>query len=385
LCEGRQAVVDVQAFEPPPGKSRLAVEIVGFDPKTVLKVKGLQFFGRTHLLAAAAARLAFSDAGLQPEEIDPTRLGIVLAMTFGTLHNITSFYHEAVASGPAAVSPIDFANTVANSPASRTAILLGARGINATLAHGETAGLDGLTFSARHLAQGPEQFILTGSAYALCPDMYRAYGAQGRLSPGLNEGPEQLTPMDRRANGVVLGEAAVILALERADAARMRNARIYGFITGHAQGFDPSRGRDVSASEKIVARTMAQAIRNAGLTPDRITWVAAAANSYPELDALEARALALVFGLRPRVRVAALKSMTGECLDVAGPQGVAAAVLSITHGVVPPTANLKDPRPELPEGCCHFEPYSTAVHYVLVNALAFGGVCSSTVIAAEAG
>jgi 3-oxoacyl-[acyl-carrier-protein] synthase II len=380
LCQGTPEARPFEAFEAQEVRSRLAIRVQDFDAKAELGAKGLTHFGRTHLLAATAARLALSDAGPLPADFDLAKLGVIQAMTFGTIQNITGFYNEAISDGPTAVSPIGFANTVANSPASRTAILLGARGLNVTLAHGETAGLETLAYSAYHLVSGPERLILAGSGYGLCRDMYRAYGVRGLLSPGNNGGAEHNVPLDETANGVVLGEMAVGLALERPDRARSRDAKILGMITGHAQGFDPDCGRNPAQSARIVSRTMQRAIAKAGLKPGHITWVAAAANSHPRIDAIEARALKIVFGASSPTRVTAIKSMSGECFDVAGPQGVAAAVSSMVRSVVPPTAGLTRPRVELPSGCCSAVPESMAVHHVLVNVMAFSGGCSSMVV-----
>ncbi len=383
LCRGQAAIGPLDEDFPPAGGSRCAVRIHAFDPRVILRAKGLTHFGRTHLLTAAAAHLALTDASPLPDDFEMTELGVVQAMTFGTIHSITSFYGEALTQGPSAVSPLGFANTVANSPASRTAILLGAKGLNITLAHGETAGLEALALGARHLEFGPERMILAGSGYSLCPDMRRAYGVRGLLSPGRNGGPEHCRPLDQSANGVVLGEMAVCMALERPDVAEARGARILGLITGHAQGFAP--GDDVLMSEQIIARTMAQAIERAGLTPGQISWVAAAANSHPRIDAVEAGALRRIWDSLPAARIAALKSMSGECLDVAGPQGVAAAVLSMANGLLPPTAGLIQPRSELPEGCLATAAEHMTVSHVLVNTIAFSGGCSALVVSAPEG
>jgi 3-oxoacyl-[acyl-carrier-protein] synthase II len=144
-----------------------------------------------------------------------------MAMTFGTLENIALFNEPTLAAGPAAVSPVMFANTVANSPASRTAILLGAKGLNATLAHGENAGLEAITFSANQLTLGPERLILAGSGYGLCRAMMRAYEARGLLGPSKDSVEQSaFIPLDMNAHGMVLGEAAAVLALETPENAR---------------------------------------------------------------------------------------------------------------------------------------------------------------------
>ena len=387
LCDGRRRLRPFDGYTSASGRNRLAFCIDEFDPSEVLPTKGLQYFGRTHLLAAAAARLAATDCGLPVNGddpaylVDPAHLGVVMAMTFGTLQNLSDFYEQALAEGPAAVSPVKFANTVANSPASRTAILLGAKGMNATLAHGENAGLDAIAFGADQLALGPERFMLAGSAYGLCQDMMRAYEARELLDP-ITAGAEQAMsiPLDRRARGLVLGEAAAVLVLETPENARARGARIHGYVTGHAQGFDPDWPAVSADAADRVAAIMMRALQKAGLTPDRIDWVAAAAGGLPGPDAVEACAIGKVFGATGAFRVTALKSLIGECFDVIGPLGVAAALLSMAQGVIPPTAGLKYPHAALPEGCVLDRAEKRTVRHVLVNALSLNGGCSSMVV-----
>ncbi len=396
LYEGRRRLQPFEDDAGAAGRKRSAFCIKDFDPSTVLQTKGLQYFGRTHLLAAAAARLAVTDGGMPADgsdparpfdpthSFDPTLLGVVMAMTFGTLQNLSDFYEPALAHGPAAVSPAMFANIVANSPASRTAILLGAKGVNATLAHGENAGLSAITFSAGRLARGPERLILAGSGYGLCRDMMRAYDARGLLVPATaNAHRPASIPLDMNAHGMVLGEAAVVLALETPENARGRDARIYGYVTGHAQGFCPDGPTAPGNAANRVAATMRRALQKAGLSPGRISWVAASAGGHPGLDAVEARAIGKVFDEAGTVRVTALKSMHGECFDVIGPLGVAAALLSMEQGVIPPTAGLRHPHPALPIGCALDRAESRTVRHVLVNTLALSGGCSSVVVSSQ--
>lgn len=384
LCRGRRLLRPFAGYADASGSNRSAFAANDVDPAKVLPSKGLQYFGRTHLLAAAAARLAMTDCGMTAETIDPAHMGVVMAMTFGTLQNIARFYEQALADGPAAVSPLSFANTVANSPASRTAIILGAKGLNATLAHGENAGLDAVAYSADQLDQGPERLILAGSGYGLCPDMMRAYDARGLLAPEAGDkGQPAFFPLDNRTGGLVLGEAAAVLALETVQNALSRNARVYGYAIGHAQGFNPDWPPNGNQAVATVAATMQRALDKAGLSPAQIDWVAAGACGHPGLDSVEARAITTVFANTAKIRVSALKSMTGECFDTAGPLAVAAALLSMEQGAIPPTAGVLHPHGDLPSGCLSSKAVSGPVRHVLVNALSLGGGCSSLVVSAN--
>lgn len=384
LCQGHRQLRWFEDYTDASGRNRLAFCIDDFDPSAVLQTKGLQYFGRTHLLTAAAAQQALTDCGLPVKGLDPAHIGVVMAMTFGTLQDISGFYEQALADGPTAVRPVKFANTVANSPASRAAILLGAKGLNATVAHGENAGITAIAVAAAQLARGPERLILAGSGYGLCRDMMRSYEARQLLAPAKTNAKQAASiPLDMNANGLVLGEAAVVLTLETVENARARGARIHGYVTGHAQGFDPDGLTDPDSAAERIAAIMLRALQKAGLSPDRVTWVAASAGGHPGLDAVEARAIRKVFGDAGTVRVTALKSMNGECFDVAGPLGVAAALLSMATGVIPPTAGLKHPRAELPQGCILDRAEKTTVRHVLVNALAISGGISSLVVSSQ--
>jgi act minimal PKS chain-length factor (CLF/KS beta) len=202
--------------------------------------------------------------------------------------------------------------------------------------------------------------------------------AGGRLST--SEQPDRAyLPFDADACGHVPGEGGAILILEDAERARQRGARVYGELAGYGATFDPRPG---TGRAPALRQAIERALADAGAEPGEVDVVFADAAALPELDRVEAEALCAVFGPRA-VPVTAPKTMTGRLYSGAAPLDVAAALLSIADGVIPPTANvapLDEYRLDLVTGQCR----TAAVRTALVVARGQGGFNSAAVLRAAA-
>jgi act minimal PKS chain-length factor (CLF/KS beta) len=254
----------------------------------------------------------------------------------------------------------------------------GMKGPSGVIVSDQAGGLDALAQARRQIRKGTPLIVSGGIDASLCPWGWVAQLAGGRLST--SEQPDRAyLPFDADACGHVPGEGGAILILEDAERARQRGARVYGELAGYGATFDPRPG---TGRAPALRQAIERALADAGAEPGEVDVVFADAAALPELDRVEAEALCAVFGPRA-VPVTAPKTMTGRLYSGAAPLDVAAALLSIADGVIPPTANvapLDEYRLDLVTGQCR----TAAVRTALVVARGQGGFNSAAVLRAAA-
>jgi 3-oxoacyl-[acyl-carrier-protein] synthase II len=194
------------------------------------------------------------------------------------------------------------------------------------------------------------------------------------LSRKADDAARASRPFDRDRDGLVMGEGAVILALEREDSARRRGATAYAEVAGFGATSDAFHMIIPGSDPAPVAGAMQAALADARVSPEEVDYVNAHATSTPVGDVGEARGLRHVFGSRTaRTPVSSTKSMTGHLLSAAAAVEALAAVVAIREQALPPTINLDNPDPEC--DLCHVanEAVQTPVRTVLSNSFGFGG------------
>lgn len=278
--------------------------------------------------------------------------------------------------------PLDFANTVINAAAGQTAIWHGLRGLNSTVAGGVVAGHAALAYAVEAIRTGRADLLLAGGAEELSFEAYYGFCRAGLIAGASNGVPPCSVPFEARRNGFALSEGAALLVLEEAASAAARGARVLAELTGHASGFDPSRGRDAERAARAVARTVAGALADAGRDPAEIDAVSASAHGGPTLDRHEATGLAAVFGERS-VPVTAAKAMLGETLGAAGAFQMAAAVLAMESGRLPGIRGLERRGDDVPLGGATAATRELALRRFLVSGLGLDGASTSLVAERE--
>lgn len=315
------------------GPEFITGEIAAFEPHRWLGEKGIRSLDRTALLVCVAMHLALSDAGLEGSADS----GIICGTVFGSLHSITSFDWTGLTDGPQYVSPMEFPNTVINSPIGQAAIRFKLRGINSMLCGGEASSLYAIGQAAECLRLGRARSVLAGGVESFSEEAFLALRSTGTLSP---DGSAR--PFASNSPGTLAGEGAAFLVLEPDRLARQRGARPWAEVVGAGAAFEPD-----SRSSGLV-RAIHAALQQAGLEPQRISFIAASAGGNPQNDCHEATAIKDVFGTALHgIPICAPKAAFGEVLGASGVMCALTAALALQRQCAPPTPGWDRTDPDL--------------------------------------
>lgn len=359
---------------------RLEARVRDFNARDHIKPALLRRMDRCSQMVVASCRMALADAGLTLAGADAENTGVVVGTAFGNLTESEDFLRGLFAKGPGLANPLTFPNLVLNAPTGYVAIDLGIRGPNLTVVRGEASGEAALALAYDTIVTGQADVLLAGGVDELSPALRQIHADLHLLSPGAEGGEEWSSPFDRARNGVVMGEGAAMLVLERAEHAAARGARVLAELAGHGSDSAPASPHDwptvAAAADAHALRAELAALDFRGRARgDGATLVVSCANSTPRLDAVEAARLATLLGPDDgRTLVTSLKGAIGE-LGAAGALGAAAAVLALGAGDVPRLGALRavDPACTLPLASMDAPAPAGGVGEALVTTMPRGG------------
>jgi minimal PKS chain-length factor (CLF/KS beta) len=375
----RSGIGRITRFDPARYPSRLAGEVRGFSVAEHLPSRLVSQTDRMTQLALVGAEHALADAGASLQDGDGFRRGVMTAGTCGGFEFGQDQLRNLWSKGGQYVSAYQSFAWFYAVNTGQISIRHGLRGHSGVVVSDQAGGLDALANARRLVRKGSELIVSGGIDAAICPWGWVAQLTTGQVSTA--DRPDRAyLPFDADAAGYVPGEGGALLVLEDAAAARRRGAaRIYGEISGYGATFDPAPG---SGREPTLRTAIEIALDDAGLSPGEVDVVFADAAAVPDLDRVEASAIARVCGPRA-VPVTAPKTMTGRLGSGSGPLDVATALLCMRDGVIPPTVNVV-PSPEH-ELDLVTEPRRARVHTALVLARGHGGFNSALVLRSPAG
>jgi 3-oxoacyl-[acyl-carrier-protein] synthase II len=397
LRAGRSGIRAIEGFDTSGLSSRIAGQIVDFDPRQYVDKKDrktLKVMARTVQLGVAAAQLAIDDGKVDKSRLNPTRFGVefgcaliateleelgdaALCSADGRIGQVDM--DKWGAQGLESIPPLWMLKYLPNMPACHVSILHNAQGPNNTITENDVAGLLALGEAYRILLRDQADIFLVG-------------GAESRLNPlslvrqclfaplsRRNEAPEKACrPFEKDRDGIVLGEGAGVLVLEEREHARRRGARIYAEVVGFGASFDQGR------TGRGLARAIRAALTEAGIGPEDVDHVNAHGVATIDGDAWEARGLGEVFGNRKApVPVFAPKSYFGHLGAGGGALELIASLLAMQHGMVPITLNYETPDPACPVAVVAGSPRPLVTPYVLKICLTPIGQCAALVCRKE--
>jgi 3-oxoacyl-[acyl-carrier-protein] synthase II len=368
LLAGRSGISEVTSVDTSRHPVHRGGEVHGFAAADHLVRIDPEEIGRASQLAAAAARLALADAGLDPETEEPERGGVVMGTTSGEPIEVERFDDRWVAGELDRVGP-EFADRYPNQwIAANVAGEVGFAGPVAMIPTACAAGNYAVAHAFDLLRAGRADVMLAGGADSFSRITYTGFARLGAIAP------ERCQPFDRDRKGMIPGEGAAVLVLETAERAAARGARVWAEVAGYGLTCDAHHMTGAHPEGDGAARAMERALASAGLGPDDVDYVSAHGTGTPTNDRLEAAAVERVFGGRRRpVPVSSIKSMLGHTMGAASAIEAAACALAVADDVVPPTINFEQADPDCRLDCVPNEARALPVEVAMNNAYAFGG------------
>ncbi len=348
---------------------------VAVDPSEVLPVPLMKRTDRGSQFALIASREAWADAG--SPDVDPERLGVVIASGIGGVTTLLSAYDTLKEKGARRVLPMTVPMLMPNGPAAQVGLELRARAGVHTPVSACSSGAEAIAYAVDMIRNGRADIVAAGGTEAaIHPLPLAGFAAMQALSTR-NDQPERASrPYDKGRDGFVLGEGCGVLVLETLEHALARGATIYGEIAGSGISSDAHHIAQPDPVGAGAARAMAKAIEAAGGTPSDIVHINAHATSTPVGDVAEVGAIRLALGdATDGVCVSATKSMTGHLLGAAGAVETIATLLALRDRRAPATTNLEDLDDDVKLDVVRGEPRALPDGELLAlnNSFGFGG------------
>ncbi len=378
LINGVSGAAPITNFDASKFKTRFACEVKNFDPHLYLDKKEARKLDRFAQFAVAVSDQAMTDAGLNKDNINPDRVGVVFASGIGGL---TTFQHEvedfAKGDGTPRFNPFFIPKMILDIAAGHISMRHNLRGPNFAVVSACASSSNAIGVAFDTIRLGKSDIILAGGSEAVISEAGVAgFNAMKAMSER-NEDPTTASrPYDKDRDGFVMGEAGGLLVLEELEHAKARGAKIYCEVMGCGATADAHHITAPHPEGLGAKNVMLAALAEAGMQPEEIDYINTHGTSTPIGDGAEVKAITQVFGEHAyKLNISATKSMTGHCLGAAGVIEAIACIKAVVHDVVPPTINHFTDDPELdPKLNFTFNKaqYRT-VNAALSNTFGFGG------------
>lgn len=379
--EGRSGIGPITHFDASGYATGLAGEVDGFEATDYIDQRLIVQTDRWTWLALAATELALADAAFDPAGHDPYRMSVITASSSGGNEFGQKEIQNLWGKGPIFVGAYQSIAWFYAATTGQISIKHGLKGPCGVVIAEGAGGLEALWHSRRTIRRGVDVVVSGGTEAPIGPYALVCQLRSGRLS---SERDPTLAyrPFDARANGYVPGEGGAIIVVEALETAQERKApTIYAELLGYGATNDAHDPMLPPADGTQLARAMTLALDRAGVAPDGVDAIFADAAGVPEADAAEAQAIKQVFGARAAaVPVTAPKTMVGRLYAGGAALDVAAAVLAMRDGCLPPTINVDEPAPGCDLDLVVGEARQAKLDTVLVNARGFGGFNAALVL-----
>jgi 3-oxoacyl-[acyl-carrier-protein] synthase II len=388
LREGRSATRRISLFDPGDLPCQVAAEVPSFDPADVLEPEDQKRVGRVVPLSIAAAREALFDAGLVGEATLEERraTGVMIGSGAGAVDFAERQYEAYYRQGIRRVNPFAISSSVVGMVSSELSIHFGFCGPSHVLSNGCTSSTDAIGYALHAIRRKELPIVLTGGAEAcITLGMMEGFCRMRAATTAWNDRPAVASrPFNRDRSGFVLGEGAYLMVLEDREHAMRRGARIYGEIAGYGSTCDAHHRVHMSHDGAESTRAMELALLSAVALASEVDYINLHGTATPQNDRVETLAVKSLLGERTAsVPASATKSMIGHPQGASGAAGVAATLLAMRHGFLPPTINYRVPDPECDLDYVPNVSRPARPRLALCNCIGFGSKNSALALRAE--
>ena len=375
ILAGKSGVGNITHFDTTGFASTIAGEVKGFDPLLYVEKKEVKKMGLFIQYAMAAAQFAMAQSGLKIGPDIAERAGVYIGSGIGGFDVIEREHKALLAGGPRKISPFFIPASIVNLASGFVSIRWGAKGPNSATCTACSSSAHAVGDSYKLIARcDADVMICGGTEAAITPLSVGGFAAMRALSTRNTEPARASRPFDLDRDGFVIGEGAGILILEELGHAVRRGAPILAEVVGYGMSGDAFHITQPSEGGEGAMRAMRNALADAKVLPEQVSYINAHGTSTPFNDRLETMAIKKVFGEHAaKISISSTKSMTGHLLGGAGGLEAGFTALTIRDQILPPTINYEKPDPDCDLDYVPNQAREAAVEYVLSNSFGFGG------------
>ncbi len=375
LVEGRSGAGPITRFDASAYDTKFACEVKGFSTEGVLDRKEAKRMDRFVQFAVVASHEALKNSGLDPQQVDGDRVGVLIGSGIGGMETFESQHSALIEKGPGRVSPFFIPMMISDMAAGQVSIQFGFKGPNFGTVSACASGAHAIGEALRLLRAGDADVILAGGAEATITPMAVAGFNSARALSLRNDDPQRASrPFDKDRDGFVMGEGAGVVVLETEEHARRRGAALLCELSGYGASGDAYHMTAPCADGDGAARAMKRALADARMPAEEVGYINAHGTSTPAGDPIEVTAVKTVFGDgAKRLMMGSTKSMTGHLLGAAGGLEAVVTALVLARGIVPPTINLDTPDEACDLDFVANQARKAKVKSALTNSFGFGG------------
>lgn len=376
LCAGKSGVGRLERFDCSDFKVNFGGEVKDFRPDDHFDSKEAKRLDRFSQFALAGAQKAIQQSGIDFKSVaDPYRCGVIIGSGIGGLNEIEEQHAKLFDRGPSRVSPFMIPKLMVNAASGNISVQFGLKGPSSAVATACASASNAIGDAFRLIQHDVVDVIVAGgSEAAITPMGLSGFARMGALSTR-NDSPETASrPFDKGRDGFVLSEGAGVVVLEEYEHAKKRGAQIFGEVLGYGMSSDGSHMTAPDPEGAGAARAMSLSLKDAKLSVSDVQYINAHGTSTPLGDKAETNAIKRVFEAESkRVLVSSTKSQLGHLLGASGGVEFVVAVLTLMHGLIPPTINLEDPDPDCDLDYVPNKAREARVNKVISNSFGFGG------------
>ena len=372
---GVSGVAPITLFDPASLNVHFAAEVKNFNPDQFMDSKEARRRDRFEQLGAAAAKMAIVDSGLEITEANAGRVGVLVSSAIGGLKSLSDAVITNFTEGPRRVSPFLIPMLMPNGAAGMVAIDCQIKGPCFSVASACASGSDGIGMALLMLKAGMIDAAVAGGAEAtICSVGVAAFDRVGAMSRRNNDFSMAPQPFDKNRDGLVMGEGAAVIVLERETDARKRGANILAELAGYGATADAYHVTAPHETGAGGAAAMKMALDSARANADELGYINAHGTGTPLNDQSETRAVKSAFGERAyQIPISSTKSMTGHMMGATGALEVIFCVQALREGILPPTIHYQTPDPECDLDYIPNQAREKKIELAISNAFGFGG------------
>ncbi len=375
LIAGKSGVGYITSFDTTPFETKIAAEVKGFDPSVYATRKQVQRMDRFTQFAVGASLQAAREARLTIDESNSAESGVIIGNCVAGLLSVCQELKVLAEHGPRRINPILAPTMIPDAPAVQVSLLLGTKGINYTPSSACSSGADAIGQAYEAICHGNATIMIAGGTDApILPIAIAAFGNIRALSTKNDNPAAACRPFDAARDGFVMGEGAGVMVLEEASYAEKRGAPILAELMGYANTSDAFHLTAPAPDGNSAVRAVNLALERANILPEEVDHINAHGTATILNDRTETNVIKSVFKDRAKkIPVSANKSMLGHMLGASGGIEAVITVLTMLHGIIPPTINLNNLDPECDLDYVPNVARQAEIKTAISNSFGFGG------------